>query len=80
MAMGGAGLWAIAVMWSLTGVTFIFVALRVYARAIVVKWFGIDDHVYNLAFVCRLFDISIDEYVANCRLRLRYSYSYKRYL
>ncbi|KAF4974592.1 hypothetical protein FZEAL_8519 [Fusarium zealandicum] len=48
--MGGDGPWAISVMWSLTAVTSIFVVLRIYTRVVVVKSFGIDDHVYNLAF------------------------------
>lgn len=51
MAIKGDGLWTVAVMWSLTAVTFIFVLLRIYTRVGVVKSFGIDDHVYNLAFV-----------------------------
>ncbi|KAM0420320.1 hypothetical protein ACHAPT_011862 [Fusarium lateritium] len=50
MAMGGDGPWAISVMWSLTSVTLIFVILRVYTRVFVVKSYGVDDHVYNLAF------------------------------
>ncbi|KAM6519004.1 hypothetical protein FALCPG4_012660 [Fusarium falciforme] len=50
MAMGGDGPWAISVMWSLTAVTLIFVILRVYTRVFVVKSYGVDDHVYNLAF------------------------------
>ncbi|KAH7121707.1 hypothetical protein EDB81DRAFT_861572 [Dactylonectria macrodidyma] len=50
MAMGGDGPWAITVMWSLTAVTLIFVVLRIYTRVWVVKSFGVDDHVYNLAF------------------------------
>ncbi|KAJ4253311.1 hypothetical protein NW762_010466 [Fusarium torreyae] len=51
MAVGGDGPWVIAVMWALTAVAFVFVLLRVYTRVVVVKSFGIDDHVYNLAFV-----------------------------
>jgi hypothetical protein len=51
MAMGGDGPWAIGVMWALTVGVFIFVVLRVYTRVVVVKTFGIDDHVFNLAFV-----------------------------
>ncbi|KAH6898040.1 hypothetical protein B0T10DRAFT_525463 [Thelonectria olida] len=50
MPSGGDGPWAVAVMWSLAGVVFVFVLLRIYTRAIVVTSFGIDDHVYNLAF------------------------------
>ncbi|KAM0547822.1 hypothetical protein ACHAPJ_010168 [Fusarium lateritium] len=51
MAVGGDGPWVIAVMWTLTAVAFVFVLLRVYTGVVVVKSFGIDDHVYNLAFV-----------------------------
>ncbi|RKK32503.1 hypothetical protein BFJ67_g14711 [Fusarium oxysporum f. sp. cepae] len=43
-------------MWSLTAVAFIFVVLRAYTRIFVVKSFGVDDHVYNLAFIFLLLD------------------------
>lgn len=49
--MGGQGPWAIAVMWIVTAVTLVFVLLRIYTRAYVVRSYGIDDHVYALAFV-----------------------------
>jgi hypothetical protein len=49
--MAGDGPWAITVMWIVTVLTFVFVVLRAYTRAIVVKSHGIDDHVYYLAFV-----------------------------
>lgn len=49
--MGGDGPWAVAVMWALTFLTLIFVILRLYARLIVVKSYGIDDSVYIFAFV-----------------------------
>ncbi|CVK91792.1 related to integral membrane protein pth11 [Fusarium proliferatum] len=55
MAMGGDGPWAIGVMWALTVVVFIFVVLRVYTRVVVVQSFGVDDHVFNLAFVLLVF-------------------------
>lgn len=51
MAIGGKGPWAIAVMWSLTAVTLVFVVLRIYTRVVIVSSYGIDDHVYVLAFV-----------------------------
>lgn len=51
MAMAGDGPWAVAVMWSLTVMVLIFVILRIYARAILVKAFGTDDYVFILAFV-----------------------------
>lgn len=51
MAFGGEGPTAVIAMWVLTAVTFVFVALRTYTRIYVVQSSGIDDHVYNLAFV-----------------------------
>jgi hypothetical protein len=42
-------------MWIVTAVTLVFVLLRIYTRAYVVKSYGIDDHVYNLAFVSPIF-------------------------
>lgn len=51
MAIKGEGPWVTGAMWSLTAVAFIFVVLRAYTRIFVVKSFGVDDHVYNLAFV-----------------------------
>jgi hypothetical protein len=53
MAMGGDGPWVVTVMWSLTAIGFVFVILRIYTRVVIVKSFGVDDHVYNLAFVSR---------------------------
>ncbi|KAM0335134.1 hypothetical protein ACHAQA_000174 [Verticillium albo-atrum] len=55
MAMGGDGPWAVTVMWVLTAVTLVFVVLRIYTRVAVVKSYGIDDHVYNLAFAFLVF-------------------------
>ncbi|KAI1458695.1 hypothetical protein F4805DRAFT_423363 [Annulohypoxylon moriforme] len=42
---------AVTAMWALTAMSFIFVVLRAYTRLVVVKAYGIDDHVYNLAFI-----------------------------
>ncbi|KAK4033041.1 hypothetical protein C8A01DRAFT_40508 [Parachaetomium inaequale] len=50
MPMGGQGPWAVAVMWMVTVVAAVFVALRAYTRILVVQSYGIDDHVYNFAF------------------------------
>ncbi|KAF9877444.1 hypothetical protein CkaCkLH20_05144 [Colletotrichum karsti] len=38
-------------MWALTAITLVFVVLRIYTRAFIVKSYGIDDHVYLLAFI-----------------------------
>lgn len=51
MAMGGQGPWAVAIMWVVTVVAFVFVILRAYTRIKVVQSYGVDDHVYNFAFV-----------------------------
>lgn len=51
MAMGGDGPWAVAVMWVCTALSFVFVVLRTYTRAVVVRNYGIDDHVFNFAWV-----------------------------
>ncbi|KAF5543084.1 integral membrane protein pth11 [Fusarium napiforme] len=56
MAIKGEGPWVIGAMWSLTAVAFVFVVLRAYTRIFVVKSFGIDDHVYNLAWIFLLLD------------------------
>ncbi|KAK4641122.1 hypothetical protein QC761_609580 [Podospora bellae-mahoneyi] len=54
MTLGGDGPWAVSVMWIVTALTFVFVLLRIYTRAYVVGSYGLDDHVYNLAFVLLL--------------------------
>lgn len=51
MTYGGDAPQAITAMWILTVLTLVFVILRTYTRAFVVKAYGIDDHVYNFAFV-----------------------------
>lgn len=38
-------------MWIVTAVAFAFVILRAYTRIKVVQSYGVDDHVYNFAFV-----------------------------
>ena len=48
---GGVALSALAALWSLLVITFVFVLLRLYTRIIVIKQYGIDDHCYNAAFV-----------------------------
>ncbi|KAF0315790.1 integral membrane protein pth11 [Colletotrichum asianum] len=55
MPLGGSGRWAIATMWSLTALTLAFVILRTYTRVVIVEAYGVDDHVYNLAFAFLVF-------------------------
>ncbi|KAM7187538.1 hypothetical protein V8F33_011185 [Rhypophila sp. PSN 637] len=52
--MGGRAPMAIASMWCLTAVTFIFVLLRLYTRAVVVHQVGWDDHIFVFSAVLLL--------------------------
>ena len=54
MALGGEGPWLLAVCWAMTGLATVFFLLRLYTRLVVVKGYGVDDNIYNLAWV-RLF-------------------------
>jgi hypothetical protein len=49
--LAGKGVRAIAVMWAMTFISFILVPLRFYTRVYIVKALGVDDHVFNLAWV-----------------------------
>lgn len=49
--MSGDGPWSVAVMWALTAIVLVFTLLRLYTRIVVVKSYGMDDHVYVAAFV-----------------------------
>jgi len=42
---------ALAVMWCMTAITGVFVVLRVYTRAVVVRHYGWDDNIYVLSGV-----------------------------
>lgn len=52
--MEGDAPWALGVMWTLTFIALVFVILRVYTRVVIVKASGVDDFVYNFAFVSRV--------------------------
>ncbi|KAH7140375.1 hypothetical protein B0J13DRAFT_504558 [Dactylonectria estremocensis] len=41
----------VVLAWSLTLLVSVFVALRIYARLVLVSWFGLDDMAYLLAFL-----------------------------
>ncbi|KAH6686967.1 hypothetical protein F5X68DRAFT_232290 [Plectosphaerella plurivora] len=49
--VGGEGPLCMAVLWSLTFVVLIFLALRAYTRIVCVAAYGIDDHLYVLSWV-----------------------------
>lgn len=55
MAWGGSAPVALAVMWFLTTLVFFFLCLRLYTRIVCVASYGIDDHIYAVAFVSRFF-------------------------
>ncbi|KAI6784130.1 uncharacterized protein J7T54_004676 [Emericellopsis cladophorae] len=49
MAPAGQGPMALAIMWTLTAITLVFVALRVYTRQYIIRMFGADDVAYVVA-------------------------------
>lgn len=49
--LAGKGIRAVVVMWVMTFLSFILVPLRLYTRIYIVKALGVDDHVFNLAWV-----------------------------
>lgn len=53
--MGGKAPMAMALMWSMTALTTVFVVLRTYTRAVLVRQIGADDHVYVLSGFMLLF-------------------------
>ncbi|KAH7308597.1 hypothetical protein B0I35DRAFT_442270 [Stachybotrys elegans] len=54
MTLKGEGLSTVIAMWVLTGLTIIFVVLRIYTRVVVTHSFGVDDIVFSLAFLLLL--------------------------
>lgn len=42
---------AMAAMWTFVGLVTVFMALRIYTRVVCVASYGVDDHIYNLAYV-----------------------------
>ncbi|KAK3323777.1 hypothetical protein B0T19DRAFT_463639 [Cercophora scortea] len=52
----GDGIWGIPVLWLLAWVTSIAVALRLYTRLVVLKAFGVDDYIYNIAYLMSMID------------------------
>ncbi|KAK3389998.1 hypothetical protein B0H63DRAFT_106289 [Podospora didyma] len=51
MGLAGDGPMALGVMWTLTTIVFIFMCLRLYTRIVCLSAYGIDDHIYIVAFV-----------------------------
>lgn len=51
MALHGDAIWAMGVMWMLVGIVFLLLVLRLYTRIVCLASYGMDDHVYCVAFV-----------------------------
>ncbi|KAG9255793.1 uncharacterized protein F5Z01DRAFT_699609 [Emericellopsis atlantica] len=51
LGMGGEAHWAMAVMWTFTAFVFLFLLLRIYTRVVCLSSYGLDDHIYVVAFV-----------------------------
>ncbi|SPO00301.1 related to integral membrane protein pth11 [Cephalotrichum gorgonifer] len=51
MGFGGDAVWALSVMWFLAALVFFFLLLRLYTRLFCLASFGVDDHIYAVAFV-----------------------------
>lgn len=49
--LAGKGVRAISVMWAMVLLSFILVPLRLYTRVYILKALGVDDHIFNLAWV-----------------------------
>lgn len=50
--LAGEGIKAVAVMWTMTFLSSILAPLRLYTRIYIIKAVGVDDHIFNLAWVC----------------------------
>ncbi|KAK4120104.1 hypothetical protein N657DRAFT_580427 [Parathielavia appendiculata] len=51
MGLKGDAPWALGVMWLLAGLVFFFLLLRLYTRIVCLASYGLDDHVYIVAFI-----------------------------
>ena len=49
--IGGKAPMALAIMWSLVAITWVFVILRLYTRIFIIQSVGPDDHTYWLSGV-----------------------------
>lgn len=51
MGLKGDGPWALGVMWVMVALVFLFMMLRLYTRLVFLASYGLDDHIYVVAFV-----------------------------
>ncbi|KAI9039404.1 uncharacterized protein KD926_009418 [Aspergillus affinis] len=49
--LAGKGIKAVAVMWAMTFISFVLVPLRLYTRIYIIKAVGVDDYIFNVAWV-----------------------------
>ncbi|KAH0493329.1 hypothetical protein TgHK011_000003 [Trichoderma gracile] len=54
LGLGGDAPKMLAVLWSLTALSLLFVLLRLYTRLRVIRAYGLDDYFYNAAFMTLL--------------------------
>ncbi|KAK4184627.1 hypothetical protein QBC35DRAFT_46590 [Podospora australis] len=51
MGLKGDAGWALGVMWFMCALVFMFLLLRLYTRIVCLASYGLDDHIYIVAFV-----------------------------
>lgn len=51
MGLKGDAGWALGVMWLMCGLVFMFLLLRIYTRVVCLASYGLDDHIYIVAFI-----------------------------
>ncbi|KAH7631609.1 hypothetical protein B0T09DRAFT_105860 [Sordaria sp. MPI-SDFR-AT-0083] len=64
LGVGGDAGWALAIMWVLVAIVFILLLLRLYTRIVCVAAYGIDDHIYMVAFIFLLLFTSFIHHAA----------------
>ncbi|CAP66972.1 uncharacterized protein PODANS_4_5490 [Podospora anserina S mat+] len=51
MTLKGDAVWALGVMWFLCTLVFLLMCLRLYTRIVCLSSYGLDDHIYIVAFI-----------------------------
>lgn len=78
MSTSDAGTTPLAILWTMTAITMVFLALRLISRYHIVEEFGWDDYVYSISAVSK--SVAADDFkIGNVEaLRDRYFYSFTR--
>lgn len=58
MEIAGDGPRALGILWGLTGMTAVFVVLRLYTRLVIISSYGLDDHFFNAGFVSQAIPVN----------------------